>query len=349
MEHTEATHNKIKTTALEEMGNRKSKKKSETNDDRVSRDLSRTILENKNDLAMEQHSISKDFWCMEVGLGDDNFQTLEDGDRIFLCRSNQVPLEKKHRRSIYARTRMLILREIEVDGKNYVVVMCSCGFFYHELCACRHVYSLLNRYPVPSDFFPCCFKTYEISYLTDMNYTKRCDAITEQMQQNSGILISTKMIDINPRHGSNNQLSWYMECYNQVKDVNQNSLGYYNKVPGGDDFEFGSADYTPFNPEEPQALTRNRESKGKMSAHNRHHPAYSLIMDQVKTEEQHEFVENAMKDMLQNVMTMGRPKAPPSNKKRKCDDNLQSLPVVDTSAKKKRQAPFGSPSKFKSG
>ena len=111
----------------------------------------------------------------------------------------------------------------------------------------------------------------------------------------------------------------------------------------------GPADYTPFNPEEPQALTRNRESKGKMSAHNRHHPAYTLIMDQVKTEEQHEFVENALKDMFQNVMTMGRPKTTPSNKKRICDDNLQSLPVVDNSAKKKRQAPFGSPSKFKSG
>lgn len=67
LDHTESTHVKIQTQAVKAIGSHKMKVENETVDQKVSRNLSLSIVDEKNELAMDQYLLSKSYLCMEVG------------------------------------------------------------------------------------------------------------------------------------------------------------------------------------------------------------------------------------------------------------------------------------------
>lgn len=68
--------------------------------------------------------------------------------RYFAFRSSRAPPSTcSHRQPIYRRTRMIETVEVVDEGESFVVLKCDCGHFYQHLCACRHIYTLLDRLP----------------------------------------------------------------------------------------------------------------------------------------------------------------------------------------------------------
>lgn len=76
LQHTETRHKNLKTEAIKALGSRKSKKEEETEDDTTTRELSRTIIDEKNDPAMDEYLLSKSYWCLEVGTELGAFMTV---------------------------------------------------------------------------------------------------------------------------------------------------------------------------------------------------------------------------------------------------------------------------------
>jgi hypothetical protein len=45
----------------------------------------------------------------------------------------------------YSRVRTAVVREVEVDGHEYVSYKCSCHSFIRHKCLCRHVYTITKE------------------------------------------------------------------------------------------------------------------------------------------------------------------------------------------------------------
>ena len=123
------------------------KKENESADYVVARELSATIIESKLDLAMEQYMLSGYYSCMEIA-GTDLLHPIavNAGDLLYVVKRNKTSFEEpKHRRPIYERTRVVVVRQILIEGAPYVSLRCSCGFTPQHHCTCRHVYAILNR------------------------------------------------------------------------------------------------------------------------------------------------------------------------------------------------------------
>ena len=147
IQHTESTFNKVTTGAINEFSSRKIKKKNESADDVVARELSATIIESKLDLAMEQYMLSGSYSCMEIA-GTDLLHPIavNADDLLYIVKRNKTSFkEPKHRRPIYERTRVVVVKKILIEGASYVSIRCSCGFTPQHHCTCRHVNAILNR------------------------------------------------------------------------------------------------------------------------------------------------------------------------------------------------------------
>ena len=147
IQHTESTFNKVTTGAINEFSSRRIKKKNESADDVVARELSATIIESKLDLAMEQYMLSGSYSCMEIA-GTDLLHPIavNADDLLYIVKRNKTSFkEPKHRRPIYERTRVVVVKKILIEGASYVSIRCSCGFTPQHHCTCRHVNAILNR------------------------------------------------------------------------------------------------------------------------------------------------------------------------------------------------------------
>lgn len=341
VEHTEATHNKVKTGAVAEFHNSKMVVENETIDQEIARELSTYIIDLKNDTAMDQYELSKTFDIIEVDPKEIHFTSaVTEGDRTFLCRrQNMIQQDPDHRRPIYQRTREIIARPILIDGVDTIVLICGCGFFLHKLCPCRHIYSLLDRHPKQSDFFPCCFKTYEVTYgKNNPEYTRRCDVLTDQIVKFKGLLLPCRINDIVVRQVKNNDIEWYLKCHGTVVDINKFSI-MRAKIPEEGVNAPGNGRF-PHIPKPPAQYPSS--SGGKISAYDKYHPAFVTMIDQIKTKEQHEYYQQQTKTMLENLIRMGKPKTSQTQIK----DGLVSLNPIEKSGSKKRQAPHGSPTRY---
>ena len=120
----------------------------ETERDSVARLLSKVIVNFANNNVMEQYDTSFNIVGMEVTKQEDYVNR----KRVFLFRHNTTNLhEKKYHRPNYLRTRKVVVSESQIDGANHLCIKCSCGLFFQRLCSCPHVYSLLDRPPIPDD------------------------------------------------------------------------------------------------------------------------------------------------------------------------------------------------------
>jgi hypothetical protein len=67
---------------------------------------------------------------------------------------------------------------VTFNGRRYL--NCSCGHAHMFGSACRHMYSLLNRRPVPSDSSPRCMKLYSVQYWKNRSLTQAVDSYLKQ-------------------------------------------------------------------------------------------------------------------------------------------------------------------------
>ena len=227
----------------------------------------------------------------------DDFATMKNNDnRIFLSKSNVTKKpEPEHRRPVYDRTRMIVATQVTIDGSLYVVLQCGCGYYCQRLLPCRHIYALLRRYPRTTDFFPQCHKTYELSYGVDPNYTSKCDDIIKNIKSFGGFIDVTLLTDIKAHHGPRD-IDWFMDTWNHLVDTNPKSsksevICEFGGADGVGDFglDITSPHSTQLPTFEPPA------KKKKLDAFNRHAPKFQALMNQVNTDEQHDYIERMFK------------------------------------------------------
>ncbi len=170
---------------------------------------------------MRQYDASLFCLGMEVTRDED----IAHRRRVFLFRhAGQKAPPVMHHWPIHIRTRKVIVQECEVGDVSYVSISCSCGLFFQRLCACRHIYSLLNRPLMPDDVFPENHKSYEVLYGKDIECTEKCNKRTALLEERKGILVLTKLENIllNDAHQGNN-LEWFSDTYHNTVDTNPNS------------------------------------------------------------------------------------------------------------------------------
>ena len=175
-------------------------KKNETEYEKLARELSATVVDTANDILVEQFQLSKELRGMEVTTPEH----LEQRTKVFVFRTSRSPPSKcSHRRPIHRRTRIVTAREIiDENGIKLLLITCGCGHFQRYLCACRHVYSLLDREPIGTeDVFPEKCKSYEVLYHKDEEFKKKCDKRTAELDKHQGLIIplgELEHIKLNP-------------------------------------------------------------------------------------------------------------------------------------------------------
>ena len=207
---------------------------------------------------------------------------------------------------------------------------------------------MCDRRPVAGDFYPVCFKTYEISYATNKDFSQQCDVITEKLKQSLGVIIKMSINDLALPKGHNNDLSWYLStCYPLLCDRNPKTIQLKSSKQESVDFggDRGTDSIFDANYMSPPRVTKKR--KVAVQAFNRHLPAYQTMMDQVVSEDQHKMVEEAFKDLTMRLMKSNTHRTTNIDRMGQAT-GLASLCQVDKRSCKKRQAPHGSPTKYKS-
>ena len=323
--------------------------------------LSEFIVTEKNDAAFLQYNVSalnniRDIHIedgVRIGIGSLD-PTVERG--FYVKSSRQVETTTSHRRPIYRRTRIMMAVEEDIEGVSYLRLRCSCGFLCHRFHACRHIYAVIQRMPQMDDFYPQCYKSYELNYALDVNFTLKCDRIMDALERDgtqvAGIVYPGKMNDIKVFDDEVNPLVFFTDTYQRCVDVNPSSKDRNNKFNQGIDRGISGVSVE---------RAYMQKSKSKMTPFNLNFPVFKMIMDRVKTEEQQDYVSKVQHDMLEHVMALG------VGKKRKAEPEpillnvttkessaanrtigIASIPAIDHRQKKTRHAPHGSPSKYKS-
>jgi len=159
----------------------------------LARELSVFVCNHTNDILVEQYQLSKNQRCMEVTTNDQcNMRR-----RVFYVRSAKKPSSKvSHRRPLYARTRVVTVKEIVGPNGPKLVLSCTCGHFFLHMCACRHMYCILDRQPNHEDMFPEKCKSYEVKYHKDDNFRRNCDQRTHELEQAGGIVVNERLENI---------------------------------------------------------------------------------------------------------------------------------------------------------
>ena len=186
LQHTDERFRKIVSDAMTAYHSRKTEAPNETEREFVARALSQYLNDAANDQVMNQYDLSIDYYGIEATSRE------MPNTKTFLFRHHPTVVSSpNHRRPVYARTRTVVVREVLVDDEHFVCLQCSCGHFFQYLGCCRHIYCLLDRYPIEDDVFPECFKSYDVFYGEDGSeeYTTRCDARTELLEHHKGMLL----------------------------------------------------------------------------------------------------------------------------------------------------------------
>jgi hypothetical protein len=167
-------------------------KVNETELQKLARSLSAIIVDHVNNKMVNQYEVSRNLMGMEI---TDVSQGVK-GLRVFAFRSKDAQHEYNHRRPIYTRTRIINVSQLIIGEHEYVILKCSCAHWFQQMCACRHAYALLNRYPEKHDVFPEKTKAYELLYDLDQDFTSECDARTQLLEKAGGLVLKCRLEDI---------------------------------------------------------------------------------------------------------------------------------------------------------
>ena len=147
------------------------------------------ILGVENNFAFAEYRLSSNYKCGEVLCSDGVFNAPNPNSRKFVLKyKNALVTEPDHQRPIYLRTRTVTVKEVMIENQTFLFFSCSCSGLQYKKHACRHVYHLLSRFPARNDFMPECFKTYEVTYGSDTNYTQAVNPMRYWMKEAGGLL-----------------------------------------------------------------------------------------------------------------------------------------------------------------
>jgi len=96
----------------------------------------------------------------------------EYNECYFVCWNPKVPRWCRKAIPSWAYARKVY--HITFKRKRYL--SCNCGYCHRMGSACRHMYSLLSRKPLPDDSSPRCMKLYKLQYWKNPNLTKAVDS-----------------------------------------------------------------------------------------------------------------------------------------------------------------------------
>ena len=97
------------------------------------------------------------------------------------------PTTTNHCHPIYRLTRIITVSEIEFAGEPRLCYQCSCHHLNSRKFCCLHIYRLLLRQPCKLDFLPECYKTYDVKYGVNMDYTGKVNKLKHILHQFNGI------------------------------------------------------------------------------------------------------------------------------------------------------------------
>ena len=196
--------------------------------------LSSNIVGVKNDSAFDQYRLSHNYKCAEAVRTDRVIQAPPEHCRKFVVKYAKVePEEPTHRRPTYLRTRIVTVSEVKIENETFVCVVCSCSCFRYEKHACRHLYRVFQRFPSVQDFMPECFKTYEVCYGSDTQYTQSVNRMRYWLEESGGLLYRQRLVDFCKLFTFSNSLDFYINTYLTSIDTNPRStLPSGPKIPG---------------------------------------------------------------------------------------------------------------------
>ena len=158
-DHDDRQHDKLDKKAVKEL----TRNSYESEIQSAARELSRDIVDYRTDMLMDEVSSNFELvmstylahhhtslQCDSALSGWVCKEAIEEGDpnQSQGCGTCGMPILLK-----LASTTGLV-----VGDKFYIVTSCSCDRIYHIFGGCVHIYRVLERAPVASDCFPCCYK-----------------------------------------------------------------------------------------------------------------------------------------------------------------------------------------------
>ena len=269
-----------------------------------------------------------------------------------------------HRSPMYHRTRTVTVNEISIGNQLFVCFSCSCSGLHFEKHACRHMYALLHQFPSLKDFMPECFKSYDVTYGSDPQYTQSVNRMRSIIKECGGLLFEQPLGDVAKNIQLENNLEFFENTYRSVVDINprsnvikRNGNHAHKLIP-----DFGSL---------------STKVCGPHSGYSAMHPLFSYIMEQCTQQANLDAVNEGLHKILGVVLKQnGRTKHDEDKERdvekdvrkplntqtdlfgdisspvRSISNNLNpgsifTTPSVDTRNEHKRHASGGSPSRFK--
>ena len=231
----------------------------------------------------------------------------------------------------YLRTRQVIVREVVIENKVYVLVKCGCHYFTRKKGPCRHFYAIVSREPSVEDFSPECLQSYELFYGEKAEFTQMCDETIGRFESHGGLLLqislATFKMGVKKQHSD---LDWYKTAYNEIG---------IDTVPREENIAKKLSSYTSTS----NALDIMANPK-KQSAYSCTHKSYLECADLATSEEDVQDIYDSLN------LLRGRILGRKQNKSNNCvGGSIGSFPPIEKARKVARKAPHGSPSRKKRG
>ena len=193
IKHTDDTLRRRMTTAHENLHKtvKKPTDRTETMSESIVRNLSTDVDVDVANLVVSEWNQSKDYRCCSCPENDMNSDLLN----FYVKYSGADPTNVPHVRPIYRRTRTVVAQKVIINEKSYICLRCSCGFFLARKTCCRHIYCLLKRLPSKDDIHPSLFKTYEVRFAVDDEYTQQVSDMIDQYNIHRGVLLPGDVTD----------------------------------------------------------------------------------------------------------------------------------------------------------
>ena len=297
----------------------------------VAAELSKTIVKCPRNKVLFQWSVSDKFRYFE----ETEVKNPPDVLATFRILNFEKAKKHDHRRPVYRRTRTITFTNFVSDDEHYYCVKCDCGHFICHGCPCRHFYALLGRAPVDSDFNPQCRHAWELFYghPGKEKLTAHLEKEKVRVEASGGVLIKNtgEISDLVSKHSASLDRKSFQDHLVRFVDTNLNSQNTK---------EVGTVEYTNSD----MFVSPFKRRKKVRNAYADHLAEYEQLTKLVTSDKDDEIVTNlfnkAYQQLLQSKVR--------SSVATSTQQGLVSLPEVERNGNRKRQKPFGSPSKPRS-
>ena len=250
--------------------------------------LSKDIINEVREKAIHEWSLSTNYRCY---LADNGKQKSAGNDKQLVFHMEYAgpnPTTTNHCHPIYRRTRIITVSEIEFAGESHLCYQCSCHHLNSRKFCCRHIYRLLLRQPSKLDFLPECYKSYEVKYGVDMDYTGKVNELKHILHQCNGIIEkgSIEKWDLSRLNLQEND-EHFISSPHQPVDVNPATT-------------VASFNHTPVVQGDDHAL-KVRMSESAL-ANLQTYPLYTMICEQVKTPADKEILREGLHEIFDKIL-----------------------------------------------